>query len=87
MNFEQPNSFIEWYIIRDHMKMIIKQSIIDIYKIDKNLLNITNNILVYINKKYNFNISFIYFIGQYRAFIEDCMTEIMYLEYYNNKFD
>jgi len=85
MSLEEPNNFIEWYVIRNHMKVLIKQSILDLYKIDRKLLNITNNILIYINKKYNMNISFIYFIGQYRAFIEDCMTDIMYMEIYNNK--
>lgn len=85
MSLEEPNNFIEWYVIRNHMKILIKQTIIDLYKIDKNLLNITNNILIHINKTYNLNISFIYFIGQYKAYIEDIMTEIMYMEIYNKK--
>jgi hypothetical protein len=82
MSIEEPNNFAEWYLIRHNMKLLIRQSILDIYKIDKNLLNITNNILIYINKKYNLNLSFIYFIGQYKAYIEDCMVDIMYMEYY-----
>jgi hypothetical protein len=85
MSLEEPNNFIEWYVIRQNIKLLIKQSIIELYSIDKKLLDITNNILIYINKKYNLNISYIYFIGQYRAFIEDCMVDIMYMEYYNNR--
>jgi hypothetical protein len=85
MSLEEPNNFIEWYVIRNHMKVLIKNSILELYRVDKNLLNITNNILIHINTKYNLNISFIYFIGQYRAFIEDCMTELQYCEFYNNK--
>ena len=84
MSLEEPNNFIEWYVIRQNIKLLIKQSIIELYRIDKKLLDITNNILIYMNKKYNLNISYIYFIGQYRAFIEDCMVDIMYMEYYNN---
>ena len=85
MSLEEPNNFIEWYVIRQNIKLLIKQSIIELYSIDKKLLDITNNILIYINKKYNLNISYIYFIGQYRSFIEDCMVDIMYMEYYNNR--
>ena len=84
MSLEEPNNFIEWYVIRQNIKLLIKQSIIELYRIDKKLLDITNNVLIYMNKKYNLNISYIYFIGQYRAFIEDCMVDIMYMEYYNN---
>jgi len=82
MSLEQPNNFVEWYLIRYNIKLLIRHSMLEIYRIDKDLLNYTNNILDYINKKYNLNISFIYFIGQYRAFIEDCMVDIMYMEYY-----